>query len=290
VFQYSKKRSCTNRKAGGRKQLVARQRRIPCNTRHDAVWLAEKSERAEPAPTPCLSPGGATNLRRRSCAQRGMGWHSGARTSLRDLRLEFFEMRYRFLVVGPTLQIESDHIVGSQGALHKKGRVWEASPTPMLLRFGIRLVADSEIAVRDRSHRVFVQSGSQGRLATGPQRQQQAGDDCHVSLDLDSSLRRAEQMAAIRGTTSEGGPAAPPLRSPVFGGTCTRPARVDADDRAGRQTDFPRRARRAGRRGPRPRGPPATRSYSTLLAVQPMGSTSDVGSDFTGSRPCRAAS
>ena len=45
-------------------------------------------------------------------------------------------------------------------ALHKKERVWEASPTPMLLRLGIGLVADSEIAVRDRSHRVFVQSQS----------------------------------------------------------------------------------------------------------------------------------
>jgi hypothetical protein len=36
--------------------------------------------------------------------------------------------------------------------------VWEASPTPMLLRCGIGPVADSEIAVRDRSHRVLAQS------------------------------------------------------------------------------------------------------------------------------------
>jgi hypothetical protein len=48
----------------------------------------------------------------------------------------------------------------SQGVTDVKVSVWEASPTPMLLRFANGPVADSEIAVRDGSHRVFVKNPS----------------------------------------------------------------------------------------------------------------------------------
>lgn len=45
-------------------------------------------------------------------AQRGTGRHPPRRMSLRDLRLELFEMREQFLFVSPALQVEADHFVG----------------------------------------------------------------------------------------------------------------------------------------------------------------------------------
>ena len=46
-------------------------------------------------------------------AQRRTVRRSQRRAGLEGVRLEFFEVRQQFLFVGPTLQIEADHFVGS---------------------------------------------------------------------------------------------------------------------------------------------------------------------------------
>ena len=48
-----------------------------------------------------------------SSAQRRTVRRSQRRAGLEGVRLEFFEVRQQFLFVGPTLQIEADHFVGS---------------------------------------------------------------------------------------------------------------------------------------------------------------------------------
>jgi len=52
---------------------------------------------------------------RAKSAQRDAVRHPPRRTGSRSAGFQFFEVREQFLLVGPTLQVQADHLIGPQG-------------------------------------------------------------------------------------------------------------------------------------------------------------------------------